>query len=122
MRPGLLALALAFAAAGCTASARFTVISDKNLGFELPESCRLGVYEGEARQVFVLGFPVGLSPALREAVDQALGKAGGNLMIDAQVYHDFWSVILFGEWVVKVRGVVYRVDDPRLLPQEGGPR
>ncbi|HKE00221.1 MAG TPA: hypothetical protein VKE69_04370 [Planctomycetota bacterium] len=115
MRTGLFA-ALALYAAGCTTSARFTVISDKNLGFQLPESCRLGIYEAEVSRVFVLGLPVGL-PNPADAVDAALAKAGGNVMVDAQVYHDFWSAVLFGEWTVKVRGTVYKVDDPKLLPQ-----
>jgi len=123
MRHRLLLGVIAALAIGCSASGHFSVVSTKNLGFDFPPECRRGVFEGSDTGFVILGFPLGLAN-LRKAVDDALARGEGNVMVNAQVYHDYWTVILFGEYRLTVRGEVYRVDEAawQSIAREEAPR
>jgi hypothetical protein len=62
---------------------------------------------GESTRWNILIIPLGF-PTIKEAVDDALNKGGGDLMTDAVVTSEGWTAILFGLTRLKVEGDVVK--------------
>ncbi len=61
---------------------------------------------GESTRLVFLIIPIG-APRLNEAVEDALNKGEGDLLVDASVYRTTdWTVILFTQIGIEVRGTV----------------
>lgn len=64
---------------------------------------------GEDSSFVFLFIPFGL-PQLEDAIDDALDKGGGDLMLDAIIYTRSWW-FLIGEETIKVKGSVVNTND-----------
>jgi len=83
----------------------FTVLSTKNVDVSgVKQGDR---FSGEHCINRVLGFPLG-EINWKTAMDQALEKGKGDIMIDAVVSYKYWTVILFAEECVIMDGTVSR--------------
>lgn len=83
----------------------FTVLSTKNVDVSgVKQGDR---YSGEHCINTVLGFPLG-EINWKTAMDQALEKGKGDVMIDAVVTSKYWSVIVYGQTCVIMEGTVSR--------------
>lgn len=83
----------------------FTVLSTKNVDVSgLKEGERLS---GEHCINRVLGFPIGQLD-WKTAMDRALEKGKGNLMVDVVVSFTSWTAILFAQDCVVIEGTVAR--------------
>ena len=81
----------------------FTVLSTKNVDVSgVKQGDR---YSGENCINTVLGIPLG-EVNWKAAMDQALEKGKGDVMIDAVVTSKFWSLIVFGQTCVIMEGTV----------------
>ena len=98
-RIGLLLLLLGFAA--CTTRLTdYTILNTKN--FTLPKNVKLGKRAtGEDCKLVILFWPLG-TPSLKEAVDKALEKGNGDILVDAVVYSETRSYLVVSQlcWVV----------------------
>ncbi|MDF0673693.1 MAG: hypothetical protein P0120_05030 [Nitrospira sp.] len=97
--------------AGCsTRIADMTVITTRIVALDrvdldkLPTKRRVA---GESTRWTILIIPLGF-PTIKEAVDDALDKGGGDLMTDAVVTSEGWTAILFGLTRLKVEGDVVK--------------
>lgn len=84
-----------------------TVVSDRNVTLDKIDLDRLpqvrGVTGKDSKFIFLF-LPFGI-PHLKDAVDDALDKGGGDLMIDAVVYGGGWWFVI-GQQSLKVKGTV----------------
>lgn len=103
---GLILCASLLVLDGCSARlGDFTVLSTKNVDVSgLKQGERI---TGEHCVNRVLGFPLG-EISWKTAMDQALEKGKGNVMVDAVVTYKHWTVILFAEDCVLMEGTVSR--------------
>lgn len=62
---------------------------------------------GEDTRWTVLFIPLG-TPTLKDAVDDALSKGGGDIMTDVVVRRVAWTAILFGMESIQVEGEVVK--------------
>ncbi len=101
MRLAVLAAAAAMLC-GCMARiADFTAVSTKNA--DIPGQ-RLPRVQGEDMSSIVLFFPTG-QPNIKTAVDDALQKSGGDLLVDGVIYNKCWYIpLLFGQCGYVVEG------------------
>jgi len=91
-----------------TRVADMTALSTRNVNLD---SCDLDTLQqkkvvGESSRFILVFIPLGL-PHLNEAVDDALDKGHGDLMLDASVYQGGWW-FLFGQVKMQVRGNVVK--------------
>ncbi len=95
-----------FAMAGCTTRlGDFTVLSTKNVDVSgVKQGDR---YSGEDCINTVLGIPLG-EPNWKNAMDQALQKGKGDILIDTVLTVKGWSLILFGQSCIIIEGNVSR--------------
>lgn len=97
---GLMALSLA----GCTVRLiDFTAISSKNCDIPGTRGERT---EGRDLTWILLGFPLGGPPNLKEAVDRAIEKGGGDCLVDGVLYQKAWSALVIGQVGFVVEGTV----------------
>lgn len=103
---GLFLCAGLFVLNGCSLRlGDFTVLSTKNVDVSgVKQGDR---YSGEHCINTVLGFPLG-EINWKTAMDRALEKGKGDLMIDAVVSNKYWTVILFGEMCIVIEGTISR--------------
>ncbi len=101
--------------AGCVDLRQFdlSVVSNRSVALGELDPASLPVerrVEGEEAVWTVLSVPLG-TPTLEGAVDDALAKGDGDLMVDAVVRRRAWSALLFGRRALVVTGDVYRTRD-----------
>jgi len=96
---------------GCSIRlADLTMISTKNVTLDkvdldsLPQT--KGVVGKDEKFVF-LGIPLGL-PHLEEAVDDALEKGNGDILIDSVLYTKHWDIWIIGQNILEVKGTVVK--------------
>ncbi len=112
-QPCLLSLVIGFATvlAGCSIRvADMTLMSTRIVALNRVDLDKLPITKrvvGEDSKWNILGIPLGV-PHLKDAVDDALNKGGGDLMTDAVVYQSGWTVVLFGQNSLRVEGDVVR--------------
>ena len=104
----ILSLVLAIFISGCTTHLTdLSVVSNKNINLEtinidkLPQ--KKGVVGRDEKFVFLI-IPLG-HPTIKEAVNDALKKGDGDLMIDTSVYVTNWW-FLIGQTGIEVKGTV----------------
>ena len=64
---------------------------------------------GESKKFMFLFFPLGM-PTIKEALEDALTKADGDLMIDASLYVSSWW-FLIGQTGYELRGTVVNTQE-----------
>ena len=100
-------LALCLLSACTTRISGMTMISDRNIqtkGVKVSELPKTKNVVGESKKFMFLFIPFGL-PTIKEALDDALVKADGDLMIDASLYSTGWWFIV-GQIGLELRGTV----------------
>lgn len=91
---------------GCTIRlGDFTVLSTKNVDVSAVKPGDR--FSGEDCANTVLVFPLG-DPNWKTAMDQALEKGKGDILIDSVVTFKYWTAILFGQRCVIIDGTVSR--------------
>ena len=110
-RVAALTLACGLGLAGCTVRvADLTLISTKNIDLS---NARLDARQGQRVKAddciySILGLiPLGV-PNLENAVDRALEKGGGNIMVDQVTYQSGYYFVLLGMNCILVEGTVLR--------------
>jgi hypothetical protein len=116
----LAAALLAVAASGCATTQRtyFSVLASEPvpaLGYPAEGARRVPDVAAEVRNHIILWIPTNTRrPTMQEAVDGALARGGGNLLVDAEVEH-WWVLVpfLYGQEGWRVRGDVVRSEEQR---------
>lgn len=110
---------LLVASAGCaTEHFRFAALSSQQvpaLGYPLEGASVVPDVASEVRAQTILWIPTNTdAPTLQAAIDGALRRGGGNLMVDVEVDH-WWVFVpfLYGQEGWRVRGDVVRSHEPR---------
>jgi len=108
------AVALALASAGCaTEHLRFAALSSEpipTLGYPKERLRRVTNVSATVSSQIILWIPTNTqTPTLQNAVDSALERGGGKLMVDAEVTH-WWILVpfLYGQEGWTVQGDVVR--------------
>lgn len=108
MKRVLVMMAVVACLGGCTTHiSDLSVISNKNIDLErldldvLPQKKRV---EGRDDKFVFLAVPFG-QPTLKEAVNDALEKGGGDLMVNASIYVRQWW-FLIGQIGISIKGDV----------------
>jgi len=100
--------------AGCAVrQADLTAISTKNVelnGVDLNTLHGKRV-EGEDSNFLFLFIPFGF-PQLEDAVDDALAKGNGDLIVDAVIYSERWW-FLVGQDIIKIKGTVVNTKETK---------
>lgn len=116
--PILLAVAAALAtSAGCVTHSHFEALSTErvpSLGYQLEGARRVPDVAAEVRTQTIFWIPTNtMSPTLQDAVDAALKRGGGNVLVDVDVEH-WWVFVpfLYGQEGWRVQGDVVRTVDP----------
>ena len=107
-----LVCALTLATSGCmTRYADLTVASTKNIklgsNLDLDKLPRTASVEGTSSQLTFLFIPLQGPPNPSDAVDDALTKADGDLMLNPVFYQGAWWFI-FGQHILSVKGEVVK--------------
>lgn len=98
---------------GCSRNSQFTLASTKGLNLVLQEEAYKGYHEGRNQEHILFIFPTGV-PSLRRAADEALDEGGGNLLVNADAYIDWWYIpLIYGQINYYVEGDVYDVEATR---------
>lgn len=112
-------IALLLAATGCaTERMRFAALSSEPvpaLGYPVEGSRLVHDVGSEVRTHTILWIPTNTDPpTLQDAIEGALKRGGGNLMLDVDVEH-WWVFVpfLYGQEGWRVRGDVVRSSEPR---------
>jgi hypothetical protein len=94
-------------AGGCsTRIGDFTAISSKNIYCKETDLTKLPQRQGiEGESIRFWGWGANI----KDALDEALEKGGGNLMIDCQLYYVTYPIPIFSFEGYKVRGTVIKV-------------
>jgi hypothetical protein len=114
----VLALLLCLAPGCATQHYRFAALSSTEvptLGYSDEGATRVNDVAAEVRTHTILWIPTNTKPpTLQDAVDGALRRGGGNLLVDATVEH-WWVFVpfLYGQEGWRVRGDVVRSRTPR---------
>ncbi len=113
LRSPLIAIAFVVALTGCTQRfADLTIVSTRNIDLSNATlDARSGRrVKGEDCKPIILFFPTG-TPNMETAVDRALEKGQGNVMVDQVSYARNWWAILYGENCIEVEGSVIQTDE-----------
>ena len=112
------ALLLAGGAGCATEHMRFAALSSQQvpaLGYPLEGSRVVPDVASEVRTHTIFWIPTNTdAPTLQDAVDGALHRGGGNLLVNVEVDH-WWVFVpfLYGQEGWRVRGDVVRSHEPR---------
>ena len=93
---------------GCTTHLTdLSMISNKNINLEkidIDRAPQRKLVEGEDSKFILLFFPLG-QPKIKEAVNKALQKGNGDLLVDASLYYKYWWFII-GQSTIQIKGTV----------------
>ena len=95
---------------GCATRSDFTAISGKNVNLsniKVDKSMAKGRTTGEDCQHVIVIIPTSGPPTLDEAMDRALEAKQANLLLDAVVRHNWFSILVYAQECWKVEGVAY---------------
>ena len=84
-----------------------SVISNKNIALDnidIDRSPQRKLVVGEDKKFIFLFIPLG-QPKIREAVNDALKKGNGDLIVDASLYVKYWW-FLVGQTSIEIKGTV----------------
>jgi hypothetical protein len=103
----LFAVAITVLFVGCTQRiGDFTLISTKNVDIGGKYKKVDGRFEGTDAKAEILGIPLGI-PDLKQAVDNCIESGKGELISNAVVEFNYWSIILYGQRKYIVKGDVW---------------
>ena len=94
----------------CATRSDFTAISSKNVNLsniQIDRTRMKGRTVGEDCQHIIIIFPTGGPPTLDEALDRALEAKRANLLLDAVVKWNTFSILIYGQTCWKVEGDAY---------------
>lgn len=96
---GLVSLVLT----GCTLRlVDFTAISTKNVEVAGTRGERV---QGKDMKWIILWFPTG-KPDMKEAIDRAIERGGGDMLVDGVIYNKGWYALVVGQTGYVVEGTV----------------
>jgi len=107
---GICMISLLFTFGCAVRLADLTMISTKNVTLDkvdldsLPQT--QGVVGKDEKFIFA-GIPLGF-PHLEEAIDDALEKGNGDMLIDSVIYSKHWDIWIIGQNVLEVKGTVVK--------------
>jgi hypothetical protein len=108
MKKAIALLSVLFVLSGCSQHITdFSVLSNKNIeldGVDLDNAPRQKYISGKDSKWMFLFFPLGI-PKVKEALNDALLKGDGDLLIDASVYYNSWW-FLIGQSEIELKGTV----------------
>ena len=107
-------LLMLFTSVSCTGHlANLSLVSTKSVDLETgPLDLRNGVrVTGEDCGYALLGLIPLAVPSLEDAVDNALEKANGNIMVDTGTSATGFYAILFSQWCIEVAGTVLKIPE-----------
>ena len=102
-----LVLMLIFLSSCTTHLTDLSIISNKNINLEkidIDRAPQRKLVEGEDSKFILLFFPLG-QPKIKEAVNDALQKGNGDLIVDASLYLKSWWFII-GQTTIQIKGTV----------------
>ena len=118
MKHVIVLLGLTFMLAGCVVrQGDFTVLSDKLVdakNFDLSKATQKGRVKGEDKSRIIVFIPTKANPSLEGAIDDALEKGDGDVLVDATVHSYSWYIpYIYGEagWTVEGQVVKTRPDN-----------
>lgn len=95
---------------GCTTHLTdVSIISNKNISLDKLDIDRCPqrkLVEGEDSKFVFLFIPLG-QPKIKEAVNDALQKGNGDLIVDASLYKKYWW-FLIGQQSIQIKGTVVK--------------
>ena len=105
---------LAFSLSGCMARlADFTALSTKNANIPGERGERV---KGEDLATIIFFFPTGQA-SIKTAVDRAIEKGGGDLLVDGVISRECWYIpLLFGQCGFVVEGTPVRLSGALRAP------
>ena len=53
-----------------------------------------------------MGVPLGEPPIMKEAVDRAIERGGGDILVDGVIYLKYWNAFIVGQQGYVVEGTV----------------
>jgi len=91
---------------GCsTTVGEFTILSSHNVEVSRIDLKKVDLrpHTGESHRFWILFIPVGRKPSINEATDRCLQRGRGDYMLNARVYDNSWTCLLFtwGSYVVR---------------------
>lgn len=102
-------LGLVFLLGACsTHQTEFTMISTRNVAINKKDIDNLPQKKniiGQDKKIVLLGITLG-TPIIQAAVDDALDKGNGDLIVDASLYQTYWSILLLGQTGYEIKGTV----------------
>ena len=109
----------ALSLSGCVARlADFTALSTKNANIPGERGPRV---KGEDLATIILFFPTGQAN-IKTAVDRAIEKGGGDLLVDGVISQECWYIpLLFGQCGYVVEGTPVKLKGAITAPAEGSP-
>jgi len=117
--PRLAVVLTAAALSGCVARlADFTALSTKNANIPGERGARV---RGEDLTPIIIFFPAGQA-SIKTAVDRAIEKGGGDLLVDGVVTRECWYIpFLYGECGFVVEGTPVRLSGTTRAPADAAP-
>ncbi len=110
-------VALLLTSSGCVTHSHFEALSTERvpfLGYQLEGARRVPDVTSEVYTQTIFWIPTNTeSPTLQDAIDGALLRGGGNVLVDVDVEH-WWVFVpfVYGQEGWRVRGDVVRAEDP----------
>ncbi|OGR83364.1 MAG: hypothetical protein A2902_01110 [Elusimicrobia bacterium RIFCSPLOWO2_01_FULL_64_13] len=80
----------------------FTALSSKNVNIPGTRGERV---QGKDMKWTILGIPTG-RPDMKEALDRAIERGSGDMLVDGVVYSKGWSVLFIGQMGYVVEGTI----------------
>lgn len=96
---------------GCTTYSRFSAISAKNINttdLQVEGHMLKGIGRGEHCQHIIFFIPTSAEATLDQALDNALESQSSNLLLNANVKHNWFYIFpIYGQNCWKIDGVAY---------------
>ncbi|MEZ0227468.1 MAG: hypothetical protein ACAI25_02510 [Planctomycetota bacterium] len=109
MLRALTAFLVLLAMTGCsTQIGTFTMVSTHNAEISRIDLKKLDLarHTGESSRFWILFIPCGIDTTIEQAIDRALERGKGDFMLNARIYDNSWTCLLFTWESYTVRGEV----------------
>jgi hypothetical protein len=97
---------ISLALTGCSSQVgAFTLLSTHNVEVSRIDLKKmdLGRHQGTSTRFWLLCIPIGRAPSIDEAIDDCIERGRGDFVLNARVYDNSWTCLLFswGSYVVQ---------------------